>query len=99
MRFLATAFGVLLGATVLLGAGASEARADAAADGPAVPATVAAPDPAPARPGTDAEARDYALREAASPEAREFVGGHGTVIGLLVFVALVLFIVWLAKEI
>jgi hypothetical protein len=50
-------------------------------------------------PGSAGEALDYAMREAMSPDAQEFVGGHGTVWGLLVFVAVVLLIIYLIKNI
>ena len=50
-------------------------------------------------PGSAGEALDYAMREAMSPEAQEFVGGDGTLFGLLVFVAVVLLIIYLAKNI
>ena len=99
MRILSTLSIVVLAAGAFLAAGSTQARADAAAGAGPAPAAVAALDPIPAQPGTDAEAREYELREARSPETRDFVGGHASLFGLLVFVALVLFIVWLAKEI
>ena len=99
MRFLSTLLGVAIGAALLFTAGAPDARGDRPADARAAAVSVVAADPAPAVPGTDAEARDYAQREALSPEAQEFVGGHGTLWGLLVFVAVVLLIVYLAKNI
>ena len=50
--------------------------------------------------GTDAEARDYALRESLSPEAQQFVGGDSISLGgLLLFLLVVLVIIWIAKEI
>ena len=51
-----------------------------------------------ALPGSVGEAVDYAMREATSPEAQEFVGG-ATLWGVLVFVVLVLLIIYLAKNI
>ena len=98
MRFLATLFGVVLGAALAFGPAAADARGADRIDEVAS-ATVAAPGPSPAAAGTVAESRDYALREAASPEAAEFVGGHGTILGLAIFVAVVLLIILLAKEI
>jgi len=103
MRFLAVVLGAALGAAVFLAGGAPAARADAPGGGKAAPpVAVVAADAGgadAAQPGTDAEAREYGQREAQSPEVQEFVGGHVGVIGLLVFVALVLLIVYLAKEI
>ena len=53
-----------------------------------------------ALPGTDAEARDYALRESFSPEVQAFVGGDTISLGgLLLFLLVVLVIIWIAKEI
>ena len=99
MRFLSTLLGITLGAALLFAANAPDARGDEPADARAAAVSVVAVDPAPAAPGTDAEARDYAQRESLSPEAQEFVGGHGTLWGLLVLVAVVLLIIYLAKNI
>jgi len=50
-------------------------------------------------PGTADEALDYATREAASPEAQEFVGGHGgVVLAVLIIGAFVLLFLLLKKE-
>ena len=50
-----------------------------------------------AQPGTDDEARDYALREAASPEVQDFVGGDGWFVALLL-AAMILVVVILILE-
>jgi len=94
MRFLSS---TLLGAVLL--AGVPAVRADVPTGSDPVALVADAGGPLPALPGTDAEARDYAQREAESPEAREFVGGWHGLFGLLVLVALILLIVYLAKEI
>jgi hypothetical protein len=100
MRWLTAMLVVVLAAGALLVAGAPEVLADASgASDPTAVLSADAGGPAGAVPGSDAEATEYARREAASPEVQEFVGGHGTLFGLLVFVALVLLIIWLAKEI
>ena len=53
-----------------------------------------------ALPGTEAEARDYAVRESFSPGVQEFVGGDTISLGgLLLFLLVVLVIIWIAKEI
>jgi predicted outer membrane protein len=59
----------LLGAALALPVAASPR--DEVPDRPAVVAVVDAP-----APGTAVEARDYALREAASPAVQEFAGGE-----------------------
>ena len=62
-------------------------------------ATLASADALPAQAGTVEEAREYALREAGSPEVLEFVGGHGGfAVALLVIGILVLAFLYLQKE-
>jgi len=86
MRFLAVVTGWILGAGLLLLGGASAARAD----GGGSPAAL---------PGTDAEARDYALREATSPGVQEFIGGDGGfVLAILVIGLLVILFLYLDKQ-
>jgi len=101
MRFLAMAFGLVLGAVLFLADGRGTVRADSPACGDAVPA-LAAPDaggPVAAQPGTDEESREYRQREAESPEVQEFVGGDGGfVFAVLVLAALVLLFLYLKKE-
>ena len=58
-----------------------------------------APGGGPATPGTDAEAVAYAIREAASPETQEFVGGDGGWIFAIFLVgAFVLLYLYLKKQ-
>jgi hypothetical protein len=57
----------------------------------------AGPAPAPAA-GTAEEEEAYARREAASPEAREFVGGDGVVVVVLLVGIFVLAYLLLKKE-
>jgi len=88
--------GCILGAAALLVAMPPTARADS---GPtpmerSEPAA-ARPDPA-IQPGTDAESRQYAQREADSPEARDFKGGG--VVGLVVLILVVVLIVFLIQN-
>ncbi len=97
MRFLATAFGTVLAAGALLAAGVQESRADETRAAAAV-RVAPAPDGTDApKPGTEEEERNYARREAESPQVQEFSGGF--VIALLTIVVLVLLIVLLAKSI
>jgi hypothetical protein len=49
-------------------------------------------------PGTTGEALDYAMREAESPEAQEFVGGHGVAVAIVLIAFLVLLYLFLKKE-
>jgi hypothetical protein len=72
-------------------------RAPAAAVSPA-PEAASGPAAAP-RPGTPEETREYDRRQAETPEAQEFVGGHVGLFGLLVLTVLVLLVIYLAKEI
>jgi hypothetical protein len=111
MRFLATVLTAALGAGVLWMAGGALASDDAdrapvpvsiqAVPAPAFPAPASADQGlnAPAQPGNDAEARNYAQRQAESPEAQEFAGGHVIVFfGGLIFLALVALIVILILQ-
>lgn len=95
MRFLALPILALL---TLLGAAAFAAPGAVAAPSDPAP-VVAAAGPSAPEPAVDEEARAYAERERGAPEVAGFVGGHATLFGVLVFVALVLFIVWLVREI
>jgi hypothetical protein len=101
MRILATVLGAALALGALLAGGTPAARAGEEA--PRSPsAAVVSPDGSPPpQPGTGAEEREYELREAASPEVQEFVGGDGGgfLFGVLVLAALVLLVVVLAKEV
>ena len=79
------------------GAAAVPVAVVAALPSPAAPA-VAAP-AAPAVPGTDAESDEYARREAASPEAQEFVGGDcGFFVFVFVVAMVVVLVLYLSKE-
>ena len=49
-------------------------------------------------PGTAGEALDYAMREAESPEAQEFAGGHGVAVAIVLIGFLVLLYLYLKKE-
>ena len=49
-------------------------------------------------PGSAGEALDYAMREAESPEAQEFVGGHGEVLVVILLVGLFVFAYLLLKK-
>ena len=49
-------------------------------------------------PGTTGEALDYAMREAESPEAQEFTGGHGAAVAIVLIGFLVLLYLYLKKE-
>ena len=50
-------------------------------------------------PGTTGEALDYAMREAESPEAQEFVGGHGEFLFIVLLIGIfVLAYLMLKKE-
>jgi cobalamin biosynthesis Mg chelatase CobN len=115
MRTLAWLTGPVLAAALFFAADGPLNAADPAGAGPAPVAAVVAPAPAapvaapapignvPAKAGSDAESRDYTQREAASPEAQEFVGGEVVVfvsiVGVLFVILLVLCIIWLAREI
>jgi hypothetical protein len=100
MRFLVTALTAALAAGALLFAGAADARAEGpGADGPAVVLADAVDSPS-AQPASDAEAREYATREAASPEVQEFVGGHweGVLVAVLVIGFLVFLVIYFGEE-
>lgn len=99
MRFLKRLALAVVAAWSLVGPLAATARADVPGTADPAPVAAAVLDPAPARPGTDAESRDYERREEASPEVRDFAGGHATLFGLIVFVAVILLIVFLAQRI
>jgi hypothetical protein len=49
-------------------------------------------------PGTAGEALDYAMREAESPEAQEFVGGDGPVFLVIVLVGMIVVVVCLLVQ-
>jgi hypothetical protein len=50
-------------------------------------------------PGSAGEALDYAMRDAESPEAQEFVGGHGEVLFIILIVGVfILAYLMLKKE-
>lgn len=105
MRFLTTMAFVILGAAAFLLAVPGTARADVAPGGAAGPVAVvvaATPDAAPvvvADPGTDDEAREYAMRENASPEVGEFVGGDcGVAVAILILAVFVVLVLFLSKE-
>jgi hypothetical protein len=94
MRFLATVLAAVLAGGALLSTGAAGARADEApaSDRPEA-VLVDAGDTPFAQPASDAEAREYEMREAASPEVQEFVGGDGS--GVIVAILLIGFLVFL----
>jgi hypothetical protein len=102
MRRLAMVLGLALGAALLF-TDVPRAVADVSAAPPSVPAVtasaVAISSPSP-RPGSDAEAQDYALREEASPEAQEFTGGETVVISvsLLAILLVVLIVILLSRD-
>ena len=89
MRFLSTLLSVVLAAGVLFAAGPSEALAGTRDVSTPCPASTEASPPVAAQPGTDAEAREYEQREAASPEVQEFSGGE-VVIGVSVVVLILI---------
>jgi len=102
MRFLSVVLGLVLAATSLVVASATQVRADVpttTARGVAVSRDVLPAQPAPdAAPqaGTDDESDDYARREAESPEVQKFPGGF--IIFLLVVAVLVLLIIFLSRQ-
>jgi hypothetical protein len=101
VRFIAILFGLALGAAALFIDASVPARADeGAASAPAAVLVLDAGGPAAAQPGSDAEARDYELREAQSPEAQEFVGGHhgGFIFAVFLIALLVVLVLYLSKE-
>jgi hypothetical protein len=102
MRLPATVLTAVLGAGVLWMAGGAPA-ADASLPAPVCAPALVAPAPAlaapadaalsaPARPGTCAEAVVYEQRQADSPEAQEFAGGHVVIIILAIGCFVFLFI-------
>lgn len=99
MRFLPLLPGLVLGAALLLAGGPRAARADDPERGAPAPIAVDAAAPAPAQPVTDAEATDYAQREAESPELQEYTGGDGgLVVAVFLIGVLVLVYLFLKKE-
>jgi hypothetical protein len=92
MRFLVLVFVAVLGTAMFLLSCPAEARPDP------VPDAAAACEPAPVQPGTDAEEAAYALREAESPEAGEFAGGHGGFVFVVVLAAAVVLLVLLLQK-
>lgn len=97
MRRFSLVLGAVLAAGAFLAAGVQACRADAPAAADATPLAAAPAAPLAATPD---EESDYARREAASPEAKEFEGGHaGFLIAFLVVAALVLLIVLMAKAV
>jgi hypothetical protein len=103
MRFITSAVLVIVGAAALLFARPAEACtafATGAAPGPVAAAPL---DPAPvhaqALAQAQADERDYAQREAESPEVQEFVGGDCGFAWFILFAALVVVLVlYLQKE-
>ena len=98
MRFLTAALALALGAAVLLGSGPDAAAASGGPTMPTVSAPAEASTPAVPRQGTDADSRDYALREASSPELQEFEGGEVVIVsigffGLLLIILIIVLIV------
>jgi len=99
MRILTAIVVAFLGSAALLLIRPEAVRADAPGGDDPAPAVTALLDPAAAQPGTDADAQDYARREAESPEAREFVGGSCEFAFFVLFVAAVVFLIlYLQKE-
>jgi hypothetical protein len=49
-------------------------------------------------PGGAGEAIDYAMREAESPEAQEFVGGHGEVLFIILIVGVFILAYMMLKK-
>jgi hypothetical protein len=102
MRLLAAVLALALGAGILAGGGVPAARAASPADPVAriAPAGEGGPPAAP-RPGTGEEERDYARREAESPEVQEFTGGAVFIsisIGLFTLLLIVLIVVLVSKD-
>ena len=89
-----------LGVSWLVAGADSVVRADdGGAPGGLAPTAAAVSDHAPpALEGTAEEEREYARREAMSPEVQEFVGGDGVVVAVLVIGVLVLVYLILDKE-
>ena len=107
MRFIPAAVLLIVGAAALLFARPAEARtavATGAVPGPVAvapldPAAVHVQAPADARAPARADERDYARREAESPEVQEFVGGDCGFAWFILFAALVVvLILYLQKE-
>jgi len=96
MKFLAAVLGVMLGAGALFMAFPTPACADVGVSAicSAAPEDVCSTDPA--LPGTGAEAREYARREAASPEVQDFTGGEviiGVSLGLVLLIVLLIVLI------